>query len=119
MPKPPRRSRHRSAPVPWYTPKPVVLDEAYARQVERSTSKLEREYARAAKRVERAEARLAAARQAKRGGVKAHALAELEVAVQMRRDELEEYRRMMVGVPASAAHRGTRSFRPVPVTRRD
>lgn len=115
-----RRSRHRIAPVPWATPRPVVLSEEYEREVERSTSRLEREYARAQKRVRQAEARLAKAKLTARTAttkVKAHVIAELEAALQARRDELEEYRRMMVSVPASANHRGTKSYRPVPVER--
>lgn len=117
MSKKPRRSQHRAAPVPWAQPAPVVLDEVYQREVDRSTSKLERQYARAEKRVEQAEGRLAKARRDERTKTKARVLAELEAALQIRRDELEELRRMMVAVPASAAHRGTRSFRPVPVGR--
>lgn len=119
MSKKPSRSRHRATPVPWATPTPVALDDDYARQVQRSTDKLERAYARAQKRVEQAEARLAKARRDEQTRRKAHVLAQLEAAVQARRDELEEYRRMMVGVPASAAHRGTKSFRPVPIARQD
>lgn len=119
MSKKPRRSRHRAAPVPWAQHAPVVLDDAYEREVQRSTDKLERAYARAQKRVTQAEGRLAKAQREERTRRKAHVLAQLEAALQARRNELEEYRRMMVGVPASAAHRGTRSFRPVPVGRQD
>lgn len=115
----PRRSRHRAGPVPWARVTPVVLDEEYQRQVDRSTSKLERQYVRAQKRVEQAEGRLQRAKQDTHRKVKATLLAQLEAELQARRDELEEYRRMMVGVPASAAHRGTKSFRPVPVARHD
>lgn len=119
MSKKPARSRHRAAPVPWAEPRPVVLDETYEREVERSTSKLERAYARAQKRVEAAEARLRKARNATQARPKAHVIASLEAVLQVRRDELEEYRRMMVSVPASAVHRGTDSYRPVPIARRD
>lgn len=119
MTKKPRRSRHRAAPVPWATPAPVVLDEVYQREIERSTSKLERQYARAQKRVREAETRLDRARQDTRRKVTANLLAQLEAQLQARRDELEEFRRMMIGVPASAAHRGTRSFRPVPLAHHD
>lgn len=44
-------------------------------------------------------------------------LAELWATVEIRRAELEECRRMMVESPASAEHRGVRSFRPVPARR--
>lgn len=98
-------------------PRPVVLDEGYEREVERSTSRLERQYARAEKRVRQAESRLRRAREDVRQRVKRHVIAQLEAALQARRDELEEYRQMMVGAPASAAHRGRDSFRPVPVSR--
>lgn len=115
MSKKPRKSRHRAASVPWYEPLPVTLDEAYEREVERSTSKLERAYARAQKRVEQAEARLRRARQDVQQQAKRHAIAQLELALETRRQELEEFHRMMVSVPASAAHRGRDSFRPVPI----
>lgn len=126
MSKKPQRSRHRVAPVPWAAPKPAELDEAYEREVQRSTEKLERLYRRALKRVEQAEAKLAAARERiqaakprRRPAPKQHALVELELELETRRAELEEFRRMMISVPASAAHRGVRSFRPVPVGRSD
>lgn len=112
MSKKPRRSSHRAAPVPWAVTNPVVLDEVYQRQVDRSTSRLERQYARAEKRAQQAKVRLERARRDTR--TKKQQLAELEALVQIRLDELEEYRRMMVAVPAGATHRGTKSFRPVP-----
>jgi hypothetical protein len=49
---------------------------------------------------------------------KRHTVVELELELETRRAELEEFRRMMVNVPASAAHRGTSSYRPVPVAHR-
>lgn len=118
MSKGSRKSRHRAAPVPWYVPAPAVLDERYQRQVDRSTEKLERQYAQAAKRLRQAEARLARV-QATSPAPKRHELARLEAVIQIRRDELEELRRMMVSVPASSTHRGTESFRPVPIARHD
>lgn len=114
MTKKNRSARHRSAPVPWHIPRPVVLTDTYEREVERSTEKLEREYARAEKRVQQAEARLGRAQRDTKTKTKRHLLAELEAQLQIRRDELEEFRRMMVSVPASAEHRGTKGFRPVP-----
>jgi hypothetical protein len=41
-------------------------------------------------------------------------IAELWAAVELRREELEEYKRMALASPASAEHRGKKSFRPVP-----
>jgi DNA repair exonuclease SbcCD ATPase subunit len=121
MTKAPRRSRHRAAPVPWAAPKPAELDESYEREVQRSTEKLERLHRRALKRVEQAEARLAKAKAPapRRPPPKRHVLAELEAHLAERRAELEELRRMMVSVPASAAHRGRDSYRPVPMTWRE
>ena len=119
--KKPQRSRHRTAPVPWSTAQPVQLDEAYEREVERSTEKLVRQYTRALKRVQQVEAKLRAAREQlqaprpSRRAPKKHTMVELELELEARRAELEEFRRMMVSVPASAAHRGTSSYRPVPI----
>lgn len=63
-------------------------------------------------RLAKAEARLARASAVK---TPRRRLAELHALVELRRAELDGYRRLMTGVPASAEHRGTRSFRPVPV----
>lgn len=116
MSRRPRRSRHRAAPVPWYTPAPVVLDEAYEREVEASTEKLQRLFARAERRALRAESRLKKAQQDEHQKTKRHVLDQLELALQARREELERYRRMMIAIPASTAHRnrGT-GVRPVPI----
>ena len=43
--------------------------------------------------------------------------AELAELLEMRREELRELEAMMHSVPASAAHRGTKSYRPVPSDR--
>lgn len=107
-------SRHNPRLPPWHTPRPVVLDVRYEREVQRSTEKLERAYARAEKRAQQAEQRLERAKANPRHRAKQHLIATLEAELQVRRDELEEYRRMMVAVPASAEHRGTKSYRPVP-----
>lgn len=107
-----RRSRHNPLPPPWYIPRQVEIPESYERAVQRDTEKLMREYARAQKRVAQAEARLGQVKAQK--GAKRHLLAELQALVDLRRAELEEYRRQMESAPAGAAHRGTRSYRPVP-----
>lgn len=108
------KSRHNPIPPPWYRPRQPELSAQYQREVDRSTEKLEREFARAEKRVQQAEARLGKAKTDVRVKTKRHVIAELEAALEIRRDELEGYRRMMVAVPASAEHRGTKSYRPVP-----
>lgn len=108
------KNRHRAALPPWHEPRPVILDEAYARQVERSTERLQRDYARAEKRLRQAQERLDRARTSPRHNVKRQLLAQLEAVLETRREELEEYRRMMTSSPAGSEHRGTSSFRPVP-----
>jgi phage shock protein A len=72
-----------------------VLTESYEREVERSTEKLERQFARAQKRAEQAEARLERAKAVPAARVKKHQIALLEQEVELRRAELEEYRRLM------------------------
>jgi vacuolar-type H+-ATPase subunit E/Vma4 len=107
-----RRSRHNPCPPPWYIPRPVVIEDEYEQQIQRATAKLERAYAKAQRRAEQAEERL---RRAKvRRGIKKHVIAELQALLEVRRAELAEYERMMVASPASAVHRGIKSYRPVP-----
>jgi hypothetical protein len=96
----------------WHVPPSAVVDPAYEAEVRASTENGEREYQRRAQRLARAEARLAKARAVK---TPRRRLAELHALAELRRAELNGYRRLMVGVPASAEHRGTRSHRPVPV----
>ena len=95
----------------WQRPSAVV-DAAYQAEVDRCTQKAERQYRQAQKRLEQAEARLCRAQAQAR--TKKRVMAELVALVELRRAELEEYRRLMVSVAASAQHRGTKSFRPVP-----
>ena len=97
---------------PFYIPPSAVPDPGYQAEVDRSTERGEREYQRRAARLARAEARLARAREVT---TPRRRLADLTAAVELRRAELDAYRRVMTGVPASAEHRGTRSYRPVPV----
>jgi hypothetical protein len=110
MGKRPKRSRHRPGPPPWANPPPVALSPAYEREVQESTRRLERRYQQARRRADRAEARLAQAH-----GHRARA--RLQAEVELRRAELAELERMMQAAPAGTQHRGTRSYRPVPVTR--
>jgi hypothetical protein len=99
---------------PFYVPPSAVTDDAYEAEVRASTDRGEREYQRRAARLARAEARLAKARAVT---TPRRRLADLAALVELRRAELDGYRRLMTGTPASAGHRGTRSYRPVPVVR--
>jgi anion-transporting ArsA/GET3 family ATPase len=96
----------------WDRPSATV-DDDYEAQVQRSTQKAERLYARAQKRLEKAEAQLAAVTSAKSAPNRKRRVAEVQALVELRRAELAECERMMTGVPASAAHRGRESFRPI------
>lgn len=90
-----------------------IVDSAYMAEVEASTARLEREYARAEKRLNAA---IAKAQKAEaRTGTKPAVVADLWAVVELRRMELDRYARMMATSPASAQHRGGKSFRPVPV----
>jgi DNA repair exonuclease SbcCD ATPase subunit len=115
--KRPNRSRHRPGPPPWVAPAPVEVDEDYERQVEESTRRLQQQYHEAQRRARRAEQRLSEA-QAKRQRPSKAILTRLETELQLRREELAEYERMMQSTAASSVHRGVRSFQPVPHTQR-
>lgn len=112
--KNPKRSRHRSGPPPWATPAPVVVSESYEREVAESTRRLEQRYEQARRRATRAEQRLRDARADTRRKTRAGVIAQLEVELELRREELAEYERLMKSTAASAEHRGVRSYRPVP-----
>jgi hypothetical protein len=104
---------HRNpAASPFYVPPSAVPDDAYEAEVRASTERGEREYQRRARRLARAEARLAGARAVT---TPRRRLTELTALVELRRAELDDYRRLMLATPASAGHRGIRSYRPVPV----
>lgn len=98
----------------WDVPESDPVDGNYEATVQLHTSRSQREHRRLVHRLAKAEAKLSHAR-------KAHAkkddIAVLVYLVEIRRAELEQYRRLMVAVPASAEHRGTKSFRPVPPER--
>jgi hypothetical protein len=99
----------------WHVPPSAEVDPAYQAEVDRATQAGEREFAARQARLARAEARLAAARR-EHGNAARKRAARLAALVELRRAELEDYRRLLVASPASAAHRGTKSFRPVPPT---
>lgn len=97
----------------WHRPSAVV-DPDYEAEVQRCTQRAEKAHERARRRLERAEARLASAKAHKTAKNKKRQIAELTAIVELRREELEQLRRTMQNVPASAQHRGTKSYRPVP-----
>jgi hypothetical protein len=99
----------------WQRPSAVTTAD-YENQVQRSTDKAERLFRAAELRLQRAQDRLTAALASRHKRTKQRHIAELQAHVEIRRAELEKYRRMMVAVPASAEHRGRKSFRPVPPT---
>jgi hypothetical protein len=109
------KHKHR-VPTPswWQVPPSSYVDPAYQAEVERDTARGEREYRLRQERLACAEERLAAAQEAKGRRVSRRRMAELQADVELRRQELETYRRAMVASPASAEHRGVRSYRPVP-----
>jgi hypothetical protein len=87
----------------------------YQAQVDRATSKAMVAYERAQRRLKSAESRLARAQstQSKKKSAQRELAIALEL-VELRREELRRIEALMTSVPASAEHRGTRSFRPVP-----
>lgn len=99
------------------------LDPAYEREVEAYTARLERDYANAQKRLEAAERKqerlarlLEAATSSKSRKRMERDAQEAWALVEERRLELMRLSSMMTAVPASASHRGTKSFTKVPRT---
>jgi hypothetical protein len=99
---------------PFWVPPSATVDPAYQAEVARMMARAERAWRQAERRLADAEHRLGRARRQQRP---AKTLASLAALVELRRDELEHYRRAMEASPASAEHRGRRSFRPVPPAR--
>lgn len=98
------------------------IEPAYQREVDRSTSRLEREFAAASRALEAAENRAEralrkheVAKGRKQSGTSRRELQVAWATVELRRDELERISRLMSSSPAGSTHRGDRSFRPVPV----
>ncbi len=95
---------------------------AYQAEVDRSTNKLMLDYERAQRRLraaeerlERAEARTStAAAKKKRATDRAQEIRVATELVELRREELQQIEALMKSAPASAQHRGTKSFRPIP-----
>jgi hypothetical protein len=97
------------------------LDPDYERQVERSTSKLEAQYAKAQRRVEAMEKRVLHVQmqsetlKAKKSRDKAKKeYKTLILELEARRLELLELEKMMTYTPAGSQNRGTKSFKPAP-----
>jgi hypothetical protein len=98
---------------PFWLPPSATVPPAYQAEVDRATLAGEREHQARQARLARAEARLANARR-DHGKAARKRAARLAALVELRRAELEDYRRLLAASPASAAHRGVKSFRPVP-----
>jgi hypothetical protein len=98
----------------WRIPESDPVDPAYEAEVRACTERGEREHQRLQDRLARGEAKLARATAHARTRRGRQQVAVLTALVEIRRAELEDYQRTMVAVGASAVHRGTKSFRPVP-----
>lgn len=98
----------------WRIPESDPVDAAYQAEVDTCTERGEREYQRLQARLARAESRLTRAQAQATTRRDRKQVATLIALVEIRRAELADYERLMVAVPASAQHRGTKSFRPVP-----
>lgn len=103
--------RHR---VPSAECRPAVVSDEYEAEVARATQSAERRYRQAQQRLAAAERRLEKVRSTTRPVPGDIAVA--TALVELRRQELDELARMMQSAPATAVHRGTRSFGPVPRT---
>lgn len=113
------KSRHR-VPTMQTPPHGQEVTPEYQAEVDRTTESAQRRYRIAEQRLAAAErkaeqlqgqkVKAAQQRQHKRDLATAMALVEL------RRGELEELARMMQTAPATAGHRGRKSYRPVPPT---
>jgi chromosome segregation ATPase len=103
--------------VPTTPAKSAVLDPDYAAEVERHTARGQARYEVAQRRMKRAEARLDRLRSRPKKATRKE-LAAAEAELELRRRELLELQAVMQSAPASSAHRGRDSYRPVPVTDR-
>lgn len=118
-----RKSRHRH-PVDLMLKSDVITAE-YQHEVDRSTAKLEREYAQAQKRLESAERRAEKAgpkppQQSKRSTARGRdkKLMDLWEEVEARRQELMSIERLMSGSYSGQRHQGRGSFKPVGISQR-
>lgn len=99
--------------VPVREAQSATLDPAYQAEVDRSTARAERAYAKALRDLQRAEGKLQRVQQSH----DAKAIKLATAIVELRRQQLEELEVQMRSAPQSATHRGRRSYRPVPTTR--
>jgi hypothetical protein len=100
---------HRGPVTSWFAaPVSDPVEPEYEAAVQESTGRAERDYRRAQDRLARAERRLTAAlaRQAKASDRKR--IAALREAVDLRRAEVEEYRRLMAAAPDASADKQIR-----------
>lgn len=108
--------RHKIPRQAWVITEPVSED--YQREVDRATTSLERQHAKAVRNLARAELRLASVRQREVArqarSADRHALTVALELVELRREELLRIESMMHSAPASAMHRGRKGYRPVP-----
>lgn len=105
--------RHR-VPVAAFRSEPMTPE--YEAEVLAATSRLERQYRKAEKRLAQAIAKAEEAeRQSQVRRVKRSVVSDLWAVVELRRMELDSYARLMATSAQSSAHRGNASFRPVPV----
>lgn len=117
MSKKPKKSRHRY-PVELMGQSEEITPE-YQLEVDRSTAKLEREYAQAQKRLEAAERRAMKAGEKPVKKVRSKAtsqeknLIDLWAEVEVRRQELMEIEALMRGSHIPQRNRGKGSFKPV------
>ena len=107
--------RHR-IPTQAFASATDPLSAEYEAEVRACTERAERAYRLAEQRLAKAIAKAEEAeRKAKVRKVKPSVVADLWAIVELRRIELDAYARVMAASPQSAAHRGGKSFRPVPV----
>lgn len=106
-------------PTSAFRSDPITLE--YQREVDRATDKAVVAYERGRRRLEAAELRLRKAEDAalrsgdrRKQKERARELAVAAELVELRREELQRLEALMQASPASAEHRGKRSFRPVP-----
>ncbi len=96
-------------------PKPVEITPEYQAEVDRSTEKLERRYRLAQRAVEAARSRKERAESiVGHAKLRRKSITEAEAVLEARLAELADLERMMQASPASAQHRGTKSFTKLP-----
>lgn len=91
------RMAHRTPAANWFAiPVSDTVDPEYEAKVQQATRRAEREYQKAQERFQRAEERLVDARRMQRAR---KLIAELADLVELRRTELEDYRKLMTAPP--------------------